>query len=338
MGQNQSSIDKAKSVIDQYGIGAGGTRNISGNNHQIVLLEKKLAELHQKEAALVFTSGYVANDASIQSLAKILPNLVIFSDEKNHASIISGIKNSRADKEIFKHNDLADLESLLKKYPLTQPKLIVFESVYSMDGDFGLIKEISILAKKYHALTFLDEVHAVGLYGKTGAGRAEEINCQNDIDIIQGTLAKSYGAIGGYIGAKKEIIEAIRSVASGFIFSTALPPMIAAAAIENISYLQNSEKERKILKDKVAKIKSRIIDQGIKIIKNDSHIISVFVGDAAIAKSISKKLLDDFDIYLQHINYPTVNKGDERLRITTTHLHSDEMISHLIDSLKACFD
>ncbi len=333
MGQNQLAIDAAINALNTYGIGAGGTRNISGTNHEVVKLEKKIAELHNKESALSFTSGYVANDAAIQALAKIIPDLVIFSDAKNHASIISGIRNSKATKEIFAHNDSADLEKLLQKYPLSQPKIIIFESVYSMDGDFGKIAEFCDLAEKYNALTFIDEVHGVGLYGKKGAGLSEELGLADRIDIIQGTFAKAFGTIGGYIAAKSEIIDAIRSVASGFIFSTAIPPVIAAATLENISHLQNSSQEREAMHLNVQKLKTKLKEVGVNIVENNSHIISVRIGNAAKAREISKRLLAEFDIYVQHINYPTVDKGDERLRITATPLHNDKMIDDLVSAL-----
>jgi 5-aminolevulinate synthase len=334
MGQNPAAIDAAIKALKHYGIGSGGTRNISGTNNEIVKLEKELAKLHNKDASLTFISGYVANDATIQTLAKIIPNLVIFSDEKNHASIISGIKNSHLEKQVFRHNDEAHLEELLKKYSKEQPKIIIFESVYSMDGDFGKVAEIIDLAKKYQAFTYIDEVHGVGLYGKTGAGLCEELGLADKIDIIQGTFAKSFGTIGGYIVAKSEIIDAIRSFASGFIFTTALPPVISAATLANIRYLRESEKERQKIRQNVAKLKAELARIGVRIVENKSHIISVKIGDAAKAREASKRLLNEFDIYVQHINYPTVAKGDERLRITVTPLHSDEMIEKLVGALE----
>ena len=333
MGQNNSAINQAKLALDEYGIGAGGTRNISGNNSVIVELEHLVASLHNKEAGLVFSSGYSANDGAIQALVKIIPQLVIFSDEKNHASIISGIRNSAAIKHVFRHNDVFHLEELLKKYPLNQPKLIIFESVYSMDGDFGNINEIVDVAKKYHALTYIDEVHAVGLYGKKGAGLTEKMHMQAQIDIIQGTFAKGFGAIGGYICASKNVIEAIRSVASNFIFSTSMSPAIAAAIKHNINYLMNSDQERKKLFENVAKVKQKILQTNIRIVANESHIISVKIGNALKAKLISQQLLNEHNIYVQHINYPTVAKGDERLRITPSCLHDDDMIDKLINAL-----
>jgi 5-aminolevulinate synthase len=334
MGQNPEAIKEASRALSSFGVGAGGTRNISGTNQPITLLEKKLAELHQKESALIFTSGFVANDATIQALAKIIPNLVIFSDQKNHSSIITGIRNSRLEKQIFRHNDMAHLEELLQNFSKEQPKIIIFESVYSMDGDFGKVAEITSLAKKYGALTFVDEVHAVGMYGATGAGLCEQLGLADQIDIIQGTFAKAFGTIGGYIAAKSEIIDAIRGTASGFIFSTALPPVIAAATIVNISHLQKSSIERQKMQQNVVVLKDELKKIGAKIVANDSHIISVKIGDAKRAKEISARLLNEFNIYVQHINYPTVDKGDERLRITATPLHSEKMILELVVALE----
>lgn len=334
MGQNAVAIDEAVAALKSYGLGSGGTRNISGNHHLTVELEKEVAELHGKEAALVFISGYLANDTTITTLAKIIPDLVIFSDQKNHASIISGIKNSRLEKQVFRHNDMEHLEELLKKYPTAKPKIIIFESVYSMDGDFGKVQEIIYLAQKYNALTYIDEVHGVGLYGQNGGGLCEELGLADKIDIIQGTFAKAYGCIGGYISASAKITDAIRCNASGFIFTTSLPPVISAGIISNLRYLKESSFERKIHQEQVKKLKAALKEAGIKVMENKSHIISVVIGNAAKAQKISKKLLQEFDIYVQHINYPTVAKGDERLRITATPLHSDEMIVKLVESLK----
>jgi 5-aminolevulinate synthase len=337
MGQNPAAIKSAIDAINSFGVGAGGTRNISGTNHPVTLLEKKLAELHQKESALSFVSGFIANDATIQALAKIIPNLVIFSDAKNHASIIAGIKNSKLQKCVFRHNDALHLEELLQNFPKDQPKIIIFESVYSMDGDFGKVAEIIALAKKYGALTFVDEVHAVGLYGATGAGLCEQLGLANEIDIIQGTFAKSFGVIGGYIAAKSEIIDAVRGTAAGFIFTTALPPAIAAATFANISHLQKSSVEREKMQQNVKYLKGELKKIGVLIVENYSHIISVKIGDAKKAKEISQKLLNDFNIYVQHINFPTVDKGDERLRITVTPLHSKEMMDNLVSALTKVF-
>ncbi len=333
MSQNKQTINAAIDALNHYGIGSGGTRNISGNSKIIVELENSIANLHSKEAALCFVSGYVANDSAIQTLAKIIPNLIIFSDQKNHASIIAGIRNSKLEKHVFKHNDVEDLEEKLKKYSKNQPKIIIFESVYSMDGDFGKIKEIIDIAKKYNALTYVDEVHAVGLYGNKGGGICQQLGLEHEINIIQGTLAKAYGCIGGYVAAKKEIIDAIRSIAHGFIFTTSLPPAICKAAMHNIEHLKSSQNERKIHQEKVKKLKQSLQNQGIKIIENNSHIISVLIGDAKKAEAISKKLLEEYNIYVQHINYPTVAKGDERLRITITPMHTEEMIAEFVDAL-----
>ena len=333
MGQNTAAISAAVKALNSYGVGSGGTRNISGTNHEIVKLEKELAQLHNKEAALVFVSGYVANDTTIQTLGKIIPDLVIFSDSKNHASIISGIRNSRLEKQVFRHNDSNHLEELLQKYPINHPKIIIFESVYSMDGDFGKVREIVALAKKYQALTFIDEVHAVGLYGKNGAGLCQELGMENEIDIIQGTFAKAFGTIGGYITAKSEVIDAIRGLGSGFIFTTSIPPVIAAATLANILYLKESGAERGKMRYNVALLKKQLHEIKANIVENSSHIISLRIGDAAKAQSLSKRLLEEFNIYVQHINYPTVAKGDERLRITVTPLHTEKMIQELVAAL-----
>jgi 5-aminolevulinate synthase len=333
LGQNKDTIEATKKAIDQFGVGSGGTRNISGTNHPLIELESEVATLHNKQSALVFSSGYVANDASISTLAKIIPNLVIFSDQKNHASIISGIKNSRLEKHIFRHNDMSDLERLLKLYPQSHPKIIIFESIYSMDGYIGKIAKICDLAQKYNAMTFIDEVHAVGVYGKTGGGISEHLGLNNKIDIIQGTFGKAFGVIGGYIAASKVIIDAIRSCGSGLIFTTAMPPMVATAIVNNVRYLKSSNIERQQHQRKVIKLKAKLAENNIKIIDNDSHIISIIIGNAKLAKIISQSLLNDYNIYIQHINYPTVATGEERLRIIVTPLHSDKMIDDLIKSL-----
>ncbi|MFM7620574.1 MAG: 5-aminolevulinate synthase [Alphaproteobacteria bacterium] len=333
MGQNLQAINSAKQALEQYGVGSGGTRNISGTSQLLVELEEKTAKLHNKESACVFASGYVANDASIQALVKIIPDLVIFSDQKNHASIISGIKNSNAKKHVFRHNDMADLEKLLQNYPLSQNKLIIFESVYSMDGDFAEIEKIIALAKKYQAMTYIDEVHAVGLYGENGGGLSQQLNFAKDIDFIEGTYAKAFGAIGGYLAGNKIAIDAIRSLASGFIFTTALPPAIISAIISNIDYLKNSDVERKKMYDNSQYLKNLLKTHNINIINNQSHIISIKIGDALKAQKISQRLLNDFNFYIQHINYPTVAKGDERLRITVSSEHDLVMIDKLVEAL-----
>ncbi|MBU6338424.1 MAG: 5-aminolevulinate synthase [Rickettsiales bacterium] len=334
MGQNEKAIDEVIKAVKAYGIGSGGTRNISGNTSLILEVEKEIAALSQKAAALVFVSGYLANDTTISTLAKIIPDLVIFSDQKNHASIIQGIKNSGLEKHIFRHNDMNHLEELLKSYPNEKPKLIIFESVYSMDGDFGKFREITDLAAKYNAMTYVDEVHGVGLYGKHGAGLAEELGLSDKIDIIQGTFAKAFGSIGGYIAGDAKLIDAIRSYASGFIFTTSLPPMVLAGILANVRHLKNSDSERRLHKKQVKKLKDALKNAEIKIVENQSHIVSVVIGDAKKSQEISKRLLQEFNIYVQHINYPTVAKGDERLRITVTPLHSDSMIEELVLALK----
>ena len=333
MGQNFASLVKAKKAIDLYGIGAGGTRNISGNSSPIVALERLMATLHHKERAAIFTSGYVANDTAIQALCKIIPNLIIFSDAKNHASIITGISNSKVKKHIFEHNNLADLEQKLQLYQSNQPKLIIFESVYSMDGDFGDIAGIVALAKKYNALTYIDEVHAVGIYGN-GAGLAMQHNLSDQIDFVQGTFGKAFAGFGGYIAGNNIAIDAIRSYASGFIFSTAMPPAIAEAVYNNVVHLMNSNNERKALFANVDYLKKSLQSSKIKIFPNNSHIVSLLIGDAKKAQYLSASLLNDFDLYVQHINYPTVAKNDERLRITATSLHNKQMIDYLVSALQ----
>jgi len=294
MGQNPHSIAQAKLALDQYGIGSGGTRNISGNNLPITELENTVAKLHHKERGLVFTSGFVANEGALQALAKIIPNLVIFSDTKNHASIIAGIKNSGAIKHVFRHNDLTHLEELIANYPPHQPKLIVFESVYSMDGDFAEIDKIIALAEKYQAMTYIDEVHGVGLYGENGGGLSQQLNFANDIDFIEGTFAKAFGAIGGYLAGDKITIDAIRSIASGFIFTTALPPAIISAIITNVDHLKNSSVEREKMHNNVQYLKNSLKANNIAIVNNQSHIISIKIGDALKAQKISQRLLNDF--------------------------------------------
>lgn len=337
MSQNTLVINKMINSIKKMGIGSGGTRNISGNSIEIVNLEKEIATLHQKEKAIVFTSGYIANETTISTLLNILDNSVVFSDEKNHASIISGIKKSNAKKEIFKHNDLDHLESLMKKYPLDANKLIVFESVYSMDGDFGNIEGIVKLAKQYNALTFLDEVHAVGMYGETGAGVADKLGLNNEIDIIQGTLGKAFGTIGGYISSTNLICDVVRSYASGFIFTTAMPPAIASAARASIQYLKESNKERLLQQKNAILLKKYLSRENISYLNNKSHIVPVMVHDPMKCKQISNILLDEFGHYIQPINYPTVPMGTERLRITPGPLHTEEMIANLTNALKFAF-
>ena len=333
MSQNQVVLDSMTNALKKVGAGSGGTRNISGTNHYHVLLERELCYLHQKEAALLFNSGYLANQATLSTLGKKIPNCIFFSDEKNHASMIQGIKNSGAKKVIFKHNNLDDLEKNLKKFPKSQPKIIAFESVYSMDGDFSPIKSICSLAQKYNALTFLDEVHAVGIYGERGAGVAERDKVMDEVDIIQGTLAKAFGVIGGYITAKKETIDFVRSFSSGFIFTTSLPPCIAAGAYASIRHLKFSSSEREKLFKVVSDLKNALKKNNIPFIDNKSHIIPVIIGDPMLCKKASQMLLDDFQVYVQPINYPTVPKGEERLRITASPQHTSKMIKKLVTAL-----
>lgn len=338
MGQHIKVIKAMKNAIDNFGVGAGGTRNISGNHHFMVELEQLLAQLHHKESALVFTSGYIANEATLSALTSRLPNCIVFSDEHNHASIIHGIRNGSAEKHIFRHNDLEHLESLLKQSPLPAPKIIVFESVYSMEGDVGHIAEICDLAKKYNALTYLDEVHAVGMYGENGGGIADRDGLMERIDIIQGTLGKAYGLIGGYITASAETVDFIRSFAPGFIFTTALPPTIAAGAIASISHLMESNKERLAQWQNVIKLKTQLKSAGIPITATNTHIVPVVIKDAILCKNASDMLLSDYGIYIQPINFPTVPKGGERLRLTPSPLHTDQMIDDLVQALVNVFD
>ena len=337
MSQNQLVIENMIEAINKVGAGSGGTRNISGTNHYHILLERELCYLHQKESALLFNSGYLANQATLSTLGKKLPDCVFFSDEKNHASMIQGMKNSGARKIIFGHNNLNDLEKKLKASN-AESKIIVFESVYSMDGNFSPVARICELAKKYNALTFLDEVHAVGIYGKRGAGVAEEKGVMNKIDIIQGTLAKAFGVIGGYITGNKEIIDFIRSFASGFIFTTSLPPCIAAGAYASIRHLKFSDIEKEKMFAVVNKLKSHLKKYEIPFIDSGSHIIPVIIGDAKLCKRASNILLDEFNIYVQPINFPTVPRGTERLRITASPNHTDKMVKDLATALKSVFN
>lgn len=337
MSSNHQVIKASKDAIEKSGIGSGGTRNIGGTNSHIVELEKTISALHNKEQGLVFTSGYIANDATLVALSKIMPEIVFFSDESNHASIISGIKASGAEKYVYNHVDMDSLEKGLKKYPLDRPKVIVFESVYSMDGLFSPMHEIVELAEKYNALTYVDEVHSVGMYGKSGAGLADEFGVSNKIDIIQGTFAKAYGTIGGYITGNSDLVDAIRLTAPSFIFTTSLPPSIAAAAATSVKYLQYSDKERIRHQDRVATLKKALDKAGIKYYKNYSHIVPIMVNDPVLVSKISEKLLREHKMYVQHINFPTVPKGTERLRITITPAHTDEMIHNLVTAISQVF-
>ena len=333
MGQHDSVRAAMKQAVDQFGAGAGGTRNIAGTHHLAVTLEQELADLHQKPAALLFTSGYVANETSLSTLGRLLPDCVIFSDAHNHASMIEGIRHSGAEKHIFRHNDLAHLETLLSRTNPKRSKLIVFESVYSMNGDIGHIAEICDLAERYQALTYLDEVHAVGLYGPHGAGIAEREGLMDRISIIQGTLAKAFGVVGGYIVGEQVLIDVIRSYASGFIFTTTLPPAVAAGALASLRYLKQSNREREAIQERAARLKALLQEVKLPVMPSDCHIVPIFVGDPVRCKQASDLLLCEYGIYIQPINYPTVPRGTERLRITPSPLHNDKMMADLVAAL-----
>ena len=332
MSQNAEVVNAMVDCVQACGTGAGGTRNISGNAHHHLLLEAELADLHGKDAALLFTSGYVSNWAALGTLGARIPNVVILSDEKNHASMIEGIRHSRADKVLWKHNDWRDLDRKLRAVG-DRPKLVAFESVYSMDGDIAPIREIVEVCEAHGALSYIDEVHAVGMYGPRGGGVSEREGLAHRIDLIEGTLGKAFGVVGGYITGSTALCDFIRSFSSGFIFTTALPPAIAAAAAASIRHLKTSDTERLAQRDRVAKVRARLDRLGIPHLANDSHIIPVMIGDPVKCRMISDILMRDWGIYVQPINYPTVPKGTERLRITPSPLHSDADIERLVTAI-----
>lgn len=336
MGQNKAVLDAMRTALDATGSGSGGTRNIGGTSHYHVALEHELATLHRKQRALLFTSAYVANEWTLIALAKIIPDIHFLSDSKNHNSLIVGISHSRAPKTVFNHNDLEDLENKLKT--VTGTPCIVFESVYSMDGDVGHIREICDLADRYGAMTYIDEVHAVGLYGERGGGKTEELGLQDRIDIINGTLGKAFGVQGGYIAADDIVIDAIRSIAGGFIFTTSMSPVACAGALAAIKYLKEHDELRQRHQERARKLKVELLTAGLPLMEcSTTHIVPVLVGEAKRCKAMSDALLNDYNIYVQPINYPTVDVGTERLRFAPTPLHNDGMIEELVEALKTVY-
>jgi 5-aminolevulinate synthase len=338
MGQHPKVVGAMVETATRVGTGAGGTRNIAGTHHPLVQLEEELADLHGKQAALLFTSGYVSNQTGISTLAKLMPNCLILSDALNHNSMIEGIRQAGCDRVVFRHNDIAHLEELLRAADPARPKLIACESLYSMDGDVAPLAAICDLAERYGAMTYVDEVHAVGMYGPRGGGIAERDGVMHRIDVLEGTLAKAYGCLGGYIAANKDIVDAVRSYAPGFIFTTALPPAICSAATAAIKHLKSSSWERERHQDRAARVKAILTAAGIPVMSTDTHIVPVFVGDAELCKKACDLLLEDHGIYIQPINYPTVAKGAERLRITPSPYHDDVLIDHLAESLLQVWD
>jgi 5-aminolevulinate synthase len=338
MGQHPKVIAAMEEALHNVGAGSGGTRNIGGNTHYHIELEAELADLHGKEAALLFTSGYVSNDATLSTLAKLLPGCVIFSDELNHASMIAGIRNSGAEKRVFRHNDVEHLEELLAAEDPATPKLIAFESVYSMDGDIAPIHAICDLADKYNALTYIDEVHAVGMYGARGGGISERDDAASRIDIIEGTLGKAFGVMGGYIAADRKIVDCIRSYAPGFIFTTSLSPVLAAGVLAAVRHLKESSEEREGQQAAAARLKAMFREAGLPVMDSVTHIVPLMIGDPVRAKKISDILLAEYGVYVQPINFPTVPRGTERLRFTPGPSHDETMMRELTTALVEVFD
>lgn len=333
IGHHPKVLKAMQEAIRSNGAGSGGTRNISGTHRHIVELEQELADLHDKPSALVFTSGYIANETAISTVARLLPNCLILSDSENHASMIQGVRSAGCEKVVFRHNDLGHLRSLLEVQPRERPKLIAFESVYSMDGDFGLIEEICDLADEFGALTYLDETHGVGLYGHKGGGLAQELGLTDRVSIIQGGLGKGFGVVGGFVTGSSAIIDVIRSYGAGFIFTTSLPPVVAAGAVASIRHLKSSQLERAEHQARARQLKQMLCEKGLPVLAGPSHIVPLMVRDSFLCKQVTDRLLHQHNIYIQPINYPTVARGTERLRITPTPVHTQKHLSHLVSAL-----